>query len=88
MSMGAIKARLVSCALPAILFFCGCATHDASQSIGDQEQQIAGTRQVIVVPVFILSSPQDSPNGGGDVLPAPHSPDPSTRRGVPLPTKT
>ena len=55
MNIGAIKLGIIPLALLLLNSFCGCATHDAKENAGSTESQTAGSRQVIVVPIFILS---------------------------------
>jgi|SRR6185437_6419298 len=50
-------------ALCTAIFFCGCKTAGSKQGAANTESQTASTRQVIVVPVLILSSPDDRPPG-------------------------
>jgi hypothetical protein len=64
--------------LSAILF-CGCASSGSKQGAAGDESQTADTRQVILVPVVILSSPDgDSAAGTGGVAPQAIPPDRST----------
>jgi len=73
-------------ALLAGVLFQSCATSQSKQATERSvETQTAGEDQVIVVPVLILSPSQNGSTGsGGDVLPAPNSPDPTTRKSEPL----
>ncbi len=43
----------------AAVLFCGCAASGSKQSAATADTQTAGTRQVIVLPVLILSSPDE-----------------------------
>jgi hypothetical protein len=50
-------------ALLAAVLFCGCAASGSKQSAATADTQTAGTRQVIVLPVLILSSPDEKSPG-------------------------
>jgi len=83
-----MKPRTILFVLSMLLSVCGCATSDSKEDRGVGETQSAADAQYIVVPVFILSVPQDGlPGNGGDVLPAPNSPDHAGRRGESFPIK-
>lgn len=85
MNIVVLKSRIMSLALIAVVLCHGCATHESKKNAESAGMQTAADEQLIVVPVLILSPAQNgSPNGGGDVLPAPDSPDRSTRKSAPL----
>ncbi len=88
MNIGAIKPGIIPLALLLLNSFCGCATRDAKEN-GGTELQTAGSKQVIVVPIFILSpSGNRTPGSGGGIPPGPNSPEHTTGWGEPLPAKT
>lgn len=75
----AINSRTMPLALTAILF-CGCASSGSKQGAASDESQTADTRQVILVPVVILPTPDADPAGGKreispDAAPPDHSAD-------------
>jgi len=86
MNFGDIKLEIVSLALLVLVWLSGCASPDATQTVGDTQSQTAGTRQVIVVPIFIVSPPQD---GGheGNTLSEPGSTDQTGGRREPIPAR-
>ncbi len=52
--------RNVLLPLFAAILFCGCSTSSSKHSSASAETQTAGARQVIVIPVLILSSPEEN----------------------------
>lgn len=88
MNIDAIKPAIILLALLPLISFCGCATPEAKQNADDAPLQTAGSEPVIVVPIFILSPPQNgTPGSGRDIPPGPISLEPTTRRGEPLPAR-
>lgn len=88
MRISAARPGSISLALLLLVSLCGCATHEAKQGTSDDLLQATGHKQVIVVPIFIVSPPENGSAGNGvDLPPGSDSPDPATHRGDPLPAK-
>jgi hypothetical protein len=88
MNIGTVMPRILSLAVPVFILFCGCASPEAKQNAVGTELQTAGNRQVIVVPIFILSPPENgTPSNGGVIPPKPISLEQATGRWEPLPAK-
>jgi hypothetical protein len=86
MNNAALKSRIMPLALLAGVLFQGCASSHSKQTAENAGAHTAVDDQLIVVPVLILSPSQNGSTGsGGDVLPAPILPDPTTRKSEPLP---
>jgi hypothetical protein len=78
----AINRRTISFGLLNAILFCGCAS--SKQGAAADGSQTADTRQVILVPVVILSSPDGDPaSQKHDVSPEAVPPDRSADNGQP-----
>jgi hypothetical protein len=87
----AICRRSMPFAVLTVILFCGCASSGSKQGGASDESQTAETRQVILVPVIILSSPDGDSTGGKrevtpEVVPPDHSTgnEPSQHAGAPV----
>ena len=80
-----LNVRSVLAALMVVILCFGCATSGSKRSNGTNEMQTASAQPVILVPVFILSPPDDD-KPGKDRQPAPdHAPPEQSIGGWPAP---